>query len=189
MKGVLRAALALALLTALATPTVAAGKEIGALKVCGPDACHQVTNRSAMRAFLEGGYETLAPTRGGTFYAVTARMRHEGEDAGGYTVQYVPALNLLRAEADYGEHKWLRPAGVTARALRRAARGLRPYPADELGPTREPSPAPAESPPARVSSPARGDGSSRLGLAGGTGALVIALLATTLIIQRRRRAP
>jgi hypothetical protein len=183
-----RHACALTILTALALPAPAASKEIGSLKVCGPSACHTVTNRSAMRAFLEGGYETLAPTRGGTFYAVKARMRHEGEDAGGYTVQYVPAVNLLRAEADYGKHKWLRPAGVTARALRRAARGLRPYPADQLGPVREPSPAPAEGPPARVSSPAQGGGSSRLGLAGGAGALVVALLATTLVIQRRRRA-
>jgi hypothetical protein len=187
MKGMRRASLALALLTALAAPATAASKEIGSLKVCGPDECHAVTNRAAMRAFLEGGYETLAPTRGGTFYAVTARMRHEGQDAGGYTVRYVPAVNLLRAEAEYGKHKWLRPAGVTARALRRAARGLRPYPADRLGPVREPSPAPAEGPPARVSSPARGDGSSQLGLAGGAGALVIALLAATLLIRSRGR--
>jgi hypothetical protein len=186
-----RNALALTVLTVLALPVSAQSKEIGSLTVCGPDSCHAVKNRSAMHAFLEGGYETLAPTRGGTFYAVKARMRHEGEDAGGYTVQYVPAVNLLRAEAEYGKHRWLRPAGVTAGALRRAARGLRPYPADELGPVREPSPAPAESPPARVSSTAQGDGSSRLGLAGGAGALVIALLGATLAIQqrRRRRAP
>jgi hypothetical protein len=185
-----RLACTLTALAALALPATAAGKEIGSLKVCGPDACHPVTNRSAMRAFLQGGYETLAPTRGGTFYAVTARMRHEGQDAGGYTVQYLPAVNLVRAEAEYGKHKWLRPADVTARALRRAARGLRPYPADRLGPVRESSPAPVESPPAPVSSPAPGDdGSSRLGLAGAAGALVIALLATTLTIHRRRRAP
>jgi hypothetical protein len=183
-----RHAFALAVLTALALPSTAPAKEIGSLKVCGPSACHTVTNRSAMRAFLEGGYETLAPRSGGTFYEVKARMRHEGEDAGGYTVLYVPAVNLLRAEADYGKHKWLEPAGVTARALRRAAHGLRPYPADELGPTREPSPASAASSPARVSSSARGDGSSRLGLAGAAGALVIVLIAGTLLIQRRRRS-
>jgi hypothetical protein len=176
----------LAVAAALALPTTAAAKEIASLTVCGPSKCHAITSRAAMHAFLEGGYETLAPTRGGTFYAVKARMRHEGEDAGGYTVQYVPAVNLLRAEAEFGKHKWLRPAGVTARALRRATRGLRPYPADQLGPVREPSPAPAVSPPARVSSPASGDGSSRLGLAGGAGALVIALLAGTFFVRRRR---
>jgi LPXTG-motif cell wall-anchored protein len=42
------------------------------------------------------------------------------------------------------------------------------------------------SPPARVFSPASGDGSSRLGLAGGAGALVIALLAGTFFVRRRR---
>jgi hypothetical protein len=182
-----RLACTLTILTALALPATSASKEIGSLQVCGPSGCHTVTNRAAMRAFLEGGYETLAPSRGGTFYAVKARVRHEGEDAGGFTLQYVPAVNLLRAEGEYGKHKWLRPAGVTARALRRAAHGLRPYPAKQLGPVREPSPAPAASPPARVSSPARDDGSSRLGLAGGAGVLAMALLATTLMIQRRRR--
>jgi hypothetical protein len=183
-----RLACTLTILTVLAAPAAAPAKEIGSLRVCGPDGCHPVTDRAALHAFLEGGYETLAPKSGGRFYAVKATMRHEGEDAGGFTLQYVPAVNLMRAEAEYGKHKWLRPAGVTARALRRAAHGLRPYPADELGPTREPSPAPAASPPARVSSSAQGDGSSRLGLAGGAGALVIALLATTLVIRRRRRA-
>jgi hypothetical protein len=176
----------LAIVAALALPATAAAKEIGSLTVCGPDHCHKITTRPAMKAFVEGGYETLAPTTAASFYIVKARMRYEGEDAGGYSVQYVPAVNLLRAEAEFGKHKWLRPAGITARALRRAARGLRPYPADQLGPVREPSPAPAASPPARVSSPASGDGSSRLGLAGGAGALVIALLGATLLVRRRR---
>jgi hypothetical protein len=174
--------------TALALPAAGQAKEIGSLKVCGPGHCHAVTARAAMNAFLEDGYETLAPKSGGAFYEVRARMRHGGEDAGGFTVLYVPSAGLLRAEADYGKHRWLRPAGVTARALRRAARGLRPYPADELGPVREPSPAPAASPPARVSGRASGDGSERLGLAGGAGALaVVAALATTLLIRRRRQ--
>jgi hypothetical protein len=172
---------------ALALPAAAQAKEIGSLKVCGPDHCHAVTTRAAMNAFLEGGYETLAPKTGGAFYEVRARMRHENEDAGGFTVLYVPSKGLLRAEADYGKHRWLRPAGVTARALRRAAKGLRPYPADQLGPVREPSPAPAARPPARVASRASGDGSERLGLAGAAGALAIALLAATLLVRRRRQ--
>jgi hypothetical protein len=187
MRRLATAAAATAATAALALPAAAQAKEIGSLEVCGPDHCHAVTARAAMNAFLEDGYETLAPKTGGAFYEVRARMRHGNEDAGGYTVLYVPAAGLLRAEADYGKHRWLRPAGVTARALRRAATGLRPYPADELGPVREPSPAPAASPPARVSSSASGDGSERLGLAGGAGALAIALLATTLLVRRRRR--
>ena len=102
----------LAATAALALPAAAQAKEIGSLKVCGPDHCHAVTARSAMNAFLEGGYETLAPTTGGAFYEVRARMRYDHEDAGGYTVLYVPAVGLLRAEAEYAKHKWLRPGGV-----------------------------------------------------------------------------
>jgi hypothetical protein len=184
----LRHAPAFVVLAALALPTAASGKEVASLSVCGLASCHTIKDRAALRSFPEGGYETLAPKRGGAFFAVKARMRHEGEDAGGFTVQYVPAVNLLRAEAEFGKHTWLRPAGTTARALRRAARGLRPYPADQLGPVREPSPAPAESPPARVSSPASGGGFPELGLAGGLGALLVALAAATLVVQRRRHA-
>ena len=172
----------------LAAPATAAGKEVSSLAVCGPAHCHTITAHAAMRQFMEGGYETLAPTRAGAFFAVKARVTHEGEYAGEFTEQYVPTANLLRAEAEFGKHRWMRPAGVTARALRRAARGLRPYPAEQLGPVREPSPTPAASPPARVSSAAAGGGSSRLGLAGGAGALVVVLGATALVVQRRRRA-
>jgi hypothetical protein len=173
----------LAATTALALPATAAAKEISSLAVCGPAHCHTITARAALHGFIEGGYETLAPPRGGAFYAVKARITHEGEDAGSFTVQYLPALNLVRAEAEFHKHRWLRPSGVTARALRRAARGLRPYPAAKLGLVRPPSPAPAGSPPARVSGSARGDGAVRLGIAGGAGALV--LVGAVLLFRRR----
>jgi hypothetical protein len=182
------ALVALAALAALAMPTAAGAKEVASLSVCGPGSCHMIKDRAAMRAFPSGGYETLAPKRGGAFYKVNAHMRQEGQDAGGYTVLYVPAVGLLRAEAEFSGHTWLEPAAVTASALRRAVRGLRPYPAGQLGPVREPSPAPVESPPARVSSPASGGGFPAVGFAGGIGVLIAALAATTLVIQRRRHA-
>ena len=184
----LRHAPVLAILAALALPTAAGAKEVSSLSVCGPRSCHMIKDRAAMRAFPGGGYETLAPKSGGAFYKVNAHMRHEGQDAGGFTVLYVPAVGLLRAEAEFGEHTWLEPAAATASALRRAVRGLRPYPADQLGPVREPSPAPAESLPARVSSPASGGGFPEVGFAGGIAMLIAALAATTLVIQRRRHA-
>jgi hypothetical protein len=182
----LRHAPVLALLAALALPTAAGAKEVSSLSVCGPGSCHMIKDRAAMREFPGGGYETLAPKSGGAFYKVNAHMRHEGEDAGGYTVLYVPSVGLLRADSDSPRYKWLEPAAATASALRRAVRGLRPYPADQLGPVREPSPAPAESPPARVSSPASGGGFPEVGFAGGIVVLIAALAASTLVIQRRR---
>lgn len=182
----MRRAAFLAALAALALPGAAAAKEISSMTVCGTDGCHAITARAALRGFMEGGYETLAPHGSGAFFAVKVHMRHEGEDAGGFTVQYLRAPNLIRAEAEFGKHTWMRPAGVTADALRRAARGLRPHPAAELAPVRDPSPAPAEGPPARVSRPAPGGGSSRLGLAGGGGALLVALAAAGIVAYRRR---
>jgi hypothetical protein len=116
-------------------------------------------------------------------------MRAAGEDAGGWTVQYLRAVNLIRAEAEYGKHVWTRPAGTTAQALRDAARGLQPYAAEKLGPVREPSPVAVEDPPARVSPPAPGGGSSHLALAGGGASAAIVLLAGGLVARGRRRHP
>jgi hypothetical protein len=176
----------LATLAALALPAAAQAKEVSSLSVCGPAGCHAITAKAPLRGFMDGGYETSAPQRVEPYLAVKAHMRHEGEDAGGFTVQYLPAANLIRAEGEFGEHVWTRPADVTARALRRAARGLRPYPAEGLGGVREPSPAPAESPPARVFSAEAGGGSTLLGAAG-AGALV-AMVAAGAVLMRRRRS-
>ena len=117
-------------------------------------------------------------------------MRHAGSTRAAGPSQYLRAANLIRAEADYGKHVWTRPSGVTARALRHAARGLQPYPAEKLGPVREPPPAAVEDPPARVSRPAPGGGSSHLALAGRrrhSGASCV--LAGGLLARRRRRHP
>jgi hypothetical protein len=183
----MRRTLVLAALAALALPTAAAGKEISALTLCGIDGCHRVTAHAALRGFMNGGYETLGPRQAGPFFNVKATMRAAGEEAGGWTVQYLRAANLIRARAEYGKHVWTRPAGKTAQALRDAARGLRPYPAEKLGPVREPPPVAVEDPPARVSRPASGGGSSNLALAGGGATAAVVLLAGGLVARGRRR--
>jgi hypothetical protein len=185
----MRRAIVLAALTALALPAGAAAKEVSALTICGSDGCERITTHAALQGFMDGGYETLAPERGGPFFTVKVAMRHDGEHAGGWTVQYLRAANLIRAQADYGKHVWTRPAGVTARALRDAARGLTPYPAAKLGPVREPPPAAVEDPPARVSRPASGGGSSQLALAGGGAGAAAVVLAGVLVVRRRRSRP
>jgi hypothetical protein len=183
----MRRAIVLATLAALALPAAAPAKEVGALTVCGSDGCQKITAHPALQGFMDGGYETLAPKRAGPFFRVKVAMRHAGEDAGGWTVEYLRAANLIRATGDYSKHVWTRPAGVTAQALRRAARGLQPYPAEQLGPVREPSPVAVVDPPARASRPAAGGGSSRLGLAGGGAGAALVLVAGALVGQRRRR--
>ena len=185
----MRRAIVLAALAAVALPAAASAKEVAALTVCGSDGCQRITAHAALQGFMDGGYETLAPERAGAFFTVKVAMRHAGDDAGGWTVEYLRAANLIRAQADYSKHVWTRPAGVTARALRRAARGLQPYPAEKLGPVREPSPVAVEDPPARASRPAAGGGSSRLGVAGGGVAAAFVVVAGALVARRRRQRP
>jgi hypothetical protein len=185
----MRRAIVLATLAALALPTAASAKEVAALTVCGSDGCKKITAHPALQGFIDGGYETLAPERAGPFFTVKVAMRNAGEHAGGWTVEYLRAANLIRATGDYSKHVWTRPAGVTAQALRRAARGLQPYPAEKLGPVREPSPVAVEDPPARASRPASGGGSSRLGLAGGGAGAAFVLVAGALVARRRRPRP
>jgi hypothetical protein len=185
----MRRTIVLAVLAALALPTAASAKEIAALTLCGTDGCQKITAHAALRGFMDGGYETLGPNQASPFFTVKATMRAAGEDAGGWTVQYLRAANLIRAEAENGKHVWTRPAGTTAQALRDAARGLQPYPAEKLGPVREPPPVAVEDPPARVSRPASGGGSSHLALAGGGATAAIALLAAGLVTRRHRRHP
>ena len=183
----MRRVIVLTALAVLGLPTAASAKEVAALTLCGTDGCQRITAHAALRGFMNGGYETLAPKQPGPFFTVKATMRHDEEQAGGWTVQYLRAANLIRAQADYGKHVWTRPAGTTAQALREAARGLQPYPAEKLGPVREPPPVAVEDPPARVSRPASGGGSSRLVLAGGGATAALALLAGGLIARRHRR--
>jgi LPXTG-motif cell wall-anchored protein len=185
----MRRAIVLAALAALALPTAASAKEVAALTLCGTDGCQRITAHAALQGFMNGGYETLPPKQAGTFFSVKVAMRHAGDDAGGWTVEYLPAANLIRATGDFSEHVWTRPAGATAHALRKAARGLQPYSAEKLGPVREPPPVAVEDPPARVSRPASGGGSSHVALAGGGATAVIALLAGGLVARRRRRHP
>jgi hypothetical protein len=182
----MRRAIVLATLSALALPTAASAKEVAALTLCGTDGCQRITAHAALQGFMDGGYETLAPDQAAPFFTVKVAMRHAGDDAGGWTVQYLRAANVIRADADYGKQVWTRPAGATAQALREAARGLQPYPAEKLGPVREPPPVAVEDPPARVSRPASGGGSSHVALAGGGATAAIALLAGGLAARRRR---
>ena len=185
----MRRAIVLASLTALALPTAASAKEVAALTVCGTDGCQKITAHAALQGFMDGGYETLGPDRAAPFFTVKVAMRHAGEHAGGWTVQYLRAANVIRADADYGKQVWTRPAGVTAQALRKAARGLQPYPAEKLGPVREPPPVAVEDQPARVSHPASGGGSSHVAHAGGGATAAIALLGGALVARRRRHPP
>ena len=113
----MRRVIVLAALAALALPTAASAKEVAALTLCGTDGCQKITAHAALRGFINGGYETLAPKQAGPFFSVKVAMRHAGDDAGGWTVEYLRAANLIRSTGEFSKHVWTRPAGATDRRI------------------------------------------------------------------------
>ena len=96
----MRRAIVLATLAAVVLPAAASAKEVAALTVCGSNGCQKITAHAALQGFMNGGYETLAPERAAPFFTVRVAMRHAGDDAGGWTVEYLRAANLIRATGD-----------------------------------------------------------------------------------------
>jgi hypothetical protein len=94
-------------------------------------------------------------------------------------LDWLPTAGLTRAD---GERSWTRPSPALAAALRRAARGLRPHPAAELGSV-------ADRPPtARVVedfSPADDDAHRGPGGAAIAGALALAAFVGATLARRR----
>jgi hypothetical protein len=125
-----RALIILAAATAAALPATADAKGIAALAVCGANGCHPV-DRAAVRAGFEAFRRAGAPRRAEPFFTIRARARvSSGAIVEVFALDWLPRAGLTRP---YAERTWTRPAPVLAKALRRAARGLAPHPAAELG--------------------------------------------------------
>src|SRR4051794_32676250 len=124
------AAAALALAALLAAPAPGAAKGVAAASVCGADGCRRV-DRGAVRAGLEAFAAAPAPRRAEPFFVVRVRARvASGRVVEVFALDWLPRAGLTRGS---GARPWSRPAPVLARALRRAARGLRAHPAAALG--------------------------------------------------------
>jgi hypothetical protein len=125
-----RALTILAAATTAALPATADAKGIAALTVCGANGCHPV-DRAAVRAGFEAFRRAGAPRRAEPFFTIRAKARvSSGEVVEVFSLDWLPRAGLTRP---YAERTWTRPAPVLAAALRRAARGLAPHPAAELG--------------------------------------------------------
>ena len=128
-----RTAHALAILaaaTAAAVPTSAHAKGVAAVTVCGANGCHAV-DRAAVRAGFDAFRRAGAPRRAEPFYTIRAKARvSSGQVVEVFSLDWLPRAGLTRP---YAERTWTRPAPVLASALRRAARGLAPHSAAELG--------------------------------------------------------
>ena len=128
--------LAAAVAGALAAPPGAAAKGVVSLAVCGTNGCHAV-DRAAVRAGIGDTELVAAPRRGEPFFTVRARAHEPGGAVERWSLEWLPRAQVLRGPAEVEGHVWSRPAAVLDRALRRAARGLRPRPAADLGALRE----------------------------------------------------
>jgi MYXO-CTERM domain-containing protein len=175
MRRTVPAAVALAAL--LAAPQGAAGKGYAAASVCGTNGCHPVDSRAVRTGFEDF---TPAPTpRAAPFLTIRLRARvSSGRIADVYALEWLPSENVTRGD---GERLWTRPGATLGRALRRAARGLRPSPAAGLRDLRE-------RPAARVVevfAPAREHGHGPSTATLGAAALGLAAVAG---VRRRRRS-
>jgi hypothetical protein len=125
-----RALTILAAATAAALPATADAKGIAALTVCGANGCHPV-DRAVVRAGFEAFRRAGAPRSTEPFFTIRAKARvSSGAVVEVFSLDWLPRAGLTRP---YAERTWTRPAPVLATALRRAARGLAPHPAAELG--------------------------------------------------------
>jgi hypothetical protein len=178
---------ALAGAVALALPAGAAAKGVVSLRVCGEGACHGV-DRAAVRAGIDGAVPAPAPRRGEPYYTVRARARVSDARVETWTIDYLPRARMIRGADGSGGYVWSRPEPVLERALRRAARGLRPHAASALGALESPEPRARV---VEVFAPARdaGDGGSLATAAVAGAALVAALGAAGALRARRRRRP
>jgi hypothetical protein len=123
------ATLAVAALLAASAP--AGAKGVVAMSVCGANGCHRV-ERAAVRDGEDGYARAAAPQKAEPFFTVRARARvSSGRVVAVFALDWLPSAGLTRT-AD-GERSWTRPSPALSAALHRAARGLRPHPAAELG--------------------------------------------------------
>jgi len=175
----------LAAATSAALPATAHAKGVAALTVCGANGCHPV-DRAAVRAGFDAFRRADAPRRAERFYTIRVKARvSSGEVVEVFSFDWLPRVGLTRP---YAERTWTRPVPVLAAALRRAARGLAPHPAAELGSVSDGPPvarvvevfAPAEA--ARTGDGAPEDTDSTAPIA----ILAAALLAAAALTARRR---
>src|SRR4051812_33911534 len=96
----------LAVAVVLVAPASGRAKEIGAIGVCGADACTSAEGRGMDEGILQAGGAGRPPSRGAPFYRVMLQMRvPDGAAREGprWEVLYVPSLRLLRSQDGSGD--------------------------------------------------------------------------------------
>jgi hypothetical protein len=177
--------LALAFAALALLPASASAKEVVKAQVCGADDCVSVGRAIAMD-LPDGGPPANPPKEAAPFYTAEITMREgEGGKEFTFTTMFVPSGGLMRGD----DGQWMDAPIQTENAFKRAARGLEPFPASELGPLPKPTEAQVSEvvrPPADPA-PVDDGNSTWLIAALGLGGLV-ATWALALHVRRRRAA-
>jgi hypothetical protein len=120
----------LALAALLAAGPAAGAMEFREARVCGPDACADVSRDTAFAA-VDGGPSSGPPSRRAPFYELRVTVAAEGGPEArdvAFAVLVVPGAGRARTE----DGAWMRLRPGSEAALRRAAAGVAPFPARRL---------------------------------------------------------
>jgi hypothetical protein len=174
-----------------ALPAAAGAKGVASLSVCGTAGCHAV-DRAAVQANFERLVPAPSPDRHEPYYTLLGKARDSSSEVV-EVFAWLPRAGVLRPD---GQSEWLRPAPALDRALRRAARGLRPRPASSLGPITPMLPearvtevfAPAAEDAGTATRASRPAIATAVAVGAGTAALLILAAAASAAMRLRRRA-
>jgi hypothetical protein len=114
--------LALAVLAALAVPSLAGAKEISKVELCGGDGCRELTGAAAQRLVGRGGDISRPPASPGPYYRVTLTARGDGRTET-WSIYYVPSAHTLALP----DGNWQQLTGTVRAAYDRTTAGLEPY--------------------------------------------------------------
>jgi hypothetical protein len=187
--------IAVAVLGLLGAPVAAPAKEVSEVSVCGTGhqcTTYDKTNFKDLTFLAQDAGPAEPPAAPAPWYRVrfTVDERAHGGGYARWSVAYVPAADRLRVTDESGTDAWVALTPRAAATLRRAARGVSPFPAARLrgmdaGPPRARVDA-VYPPPARAA--ATSGTTSWAWLAAGVAAVLLMVAAVAAIRWRRRGA-
>jgi hypothetical protein len=127
----MRAAIVVLSVAALAFPAAAVAKEVTRVDVCGANGCGRITDRAALRAFMEGDdVAAEVPSRPQRSYTLRVFARDDtGAVVHGWTTTWVPKAGVLAFEDPPGQFSFTVVPPKLRHALQVAARGRTARPA------------------------------------------------------------
>jgi hypothetical protein len=106
---------------------VASAKGISAVEICGASACREVPERSLGAFPASGGPQVPPPIRRSAWYSATVTFRAD-HAYDSFRLTVVPSQGLMRGE----DGSWMQLSFRSVKQIRRAAKGLPPFPASTL---------------------------------------------------------